>query len=78
MSKRGKGYIFSSNDKQSGQWAKQIGRDGYATFTEPIVRKTFPQALICCDRIVRYYTNDPYNINSDVKDIGSARNLGSS
>ena len=42
MSKRGKGYIYGSHEKQGGQWAKQVGRDGYATFTEPVVRKVFP------------------------------------
>ena len=75
MSKKGKGYIFSKNDKRGGQWAKQIGRDGYATFTEPVTHRVFPQDLICCDRIVRYYTNDPYNVNADARDSASARNL---
>ena len=39
MNKSRKGHIFSSYDKKGGQWAKQIGRDGYATFTEPVIRK---------------------------------------
>ena len=78
--KRGKHNFLSNSSERKSEWAKQLGRDGYATFTEPVIRKVFPQEKICCERIVRYYTNDPYNVkNADAgTDQASAKDIGGS
>ena len=65
-------YRRRRRDESGGEWAKQLGRDGYSKNTKPVERPTQLKEHLCCDRVLRYYSDKhALHINTDVKPLKS-------